>query len=98
MYYQQGKDRGQVFMTSLEEDLSAFGVMVDSDSWARIVDLLVDALPITELGFTHSKLNKEGNLPYHPADLFKLLLYGYRHGIRSANQLSKACTISVEVM
>ena len=78
-------------MTSLEG-------MVDSDSWARIVDLFVDALPIAELGFTHSKLNKEGNLPYHPSDLFKLLLYGYRHGIRSANQLSNACTINVEVM
>jgi transposase len=25
-------------------------------------------------------------------------LYGYRHGIRSANQLAKACTINVEVM
>ena len=51
---------------------------IDADSWARIVDLFVDALPITELGFTYSKLNREGNLPYHPADLFKLLLYGYR--------------------
>jgi transposase len=91
MHYQRGKDRGQVFMTSLEE-------MVDPESWARIVDLFVDALPVTELGFAHSKLNKEGNLPYHPADLFKLLLYGYRHGIRSANQLAKACTINVEVM
>jgi hypothetical protein len=39
MHYQRGKDRGQVFMTSLEE-------MVDPESWARIVDLFVDALPI----------------------------------------------------
>ncbi|MBR9916066.1 MAG: transposase, partial [Algicola sp.] len=91
MHYQRGKDRGQVFITSLEE-------MVDPESWARIVDLFVDALPITELGFTHSKLNKEGNLPYHPSDLFKLLLYGYRNGIRSAAKLATACTINVEVM
>jgi transposase len=60
--------------------------------------LFVDALPIEELGFSNSKLNKEGNLPYHPSDLFKLLLYGYRNGIRSAEKLSKACMINVEVM
>lgn len=78
-------------MTSLEE-------MVKPDSWARVVDLFVDALPITELGFTHSNLNKEGNLPYHPSDLFKLLLYGYRNSIRSANKLAEACTINMEVM
>lgn len=78
-------------MTSLSQ-------MVEPDSWARVVDFFVDALPITELGFTHSNLNKEGNLPYHPSDLFKLLLYGYRHGIRSANKLADACKINVEVM
>ncbi|MBR9920500.1 MAG: hypothetical protein GYB31_06645 [Bacteroidetes bacterium] len=65
-------------MTSLEE----MGLL----RYARIVD----ARPIVDLGFTHSKLNKEGDLLYHPADLFKLLLYSYRHGIQSANQLSKA--------
>jgi transposase len=91
MHYQRGKDRDQVFMTSMDQ-------MVDPDSWARIVDLFVDALPIAELGFTNVQLNKEGNLPYHPADLFKLLLYGYRHGIRSAAKLAKACRINVEVI
>ncbi len=57
MHYQRGKDRDQVFMTSLSQ-------MVEQDSWARVVDFFVAALPITELGFTHSNLNKEGNLPY----------------------------------
>ncbi len=91
MHYKKGKNRDQIFMTSL-------GQLVEKDSWARIVDLFVDALPVNELGFSNSKLNKEGNLPYHPSDLFKLLLYGYRNGIRSANKLSKSCTINVEVM
>lgn len=91
MHYQQGKNREQVFMTSLSS-------MVVFDSWARLVDVFVDALPIEEMGFQHSTLNKEGNLPYHPGDLFKLLLYGYRHGIRSANKLHEATLINVEVM
>ncbi|MCB0621343.1 MAG: IS1182 family transposase [Saprospiraceae bacterium] len=91
MHHQRGKDRQQLFLTSLDQ-------MVEKDSWARLVDLFVDALPIHEMGFTHTRLNKEGNLPYHPADLFKLLLYGYRHAIRSANKLADACKINVEVM
>jgi len=91
MHYQQGSDREQVFMTSLDQ-------LVTDDSFARIVDLFVDAMPIEELGFKHARLNKEGNTPYHPGDMFKLLLYGYRNGIRSSNKLAKACKINLEVM
>ncbi|NNC67399.1 MAG: IS1182 family transposase [Gammaproteobacteria bacterium] len=91
MHYQKGNDREQVFMTSLDQ-------MVSEDSFARIIDLFVDAMPIKELGFKHASLKKEGNTPYHPGDMFKLLLYGYRHGFRSSNKLSKACRINVEVM
>ena len=91
MHYQQGNDREQVFMTSMDQ-------LVANDSFARIVDLFVDAMPIEELGFKHAKLNKEGNSPYHPSDMFKLLLYGYRNGVRSSNKLAKACKINVEVI
>ena len=77
MHYQKGKNRDQVFMTSLDE-------MVDADSWAGVVDFFVDAMPIRELGFRNRNLNQEGNIPYHPSDLFKLLLYGYRNGIRDS--------------
>jgi transposase len=51
---------------------------VRKDAFVRIIDLFVDAMPISELGFIHTELNKEGNEPYHPRELFKLLLYGYR--------------------
>jgi len=91
MHHQQGKDREQVFMTSLDQ-------LVAEDSFARIIDLFVDAMPIEELGFKHTKLNKEGNIPYHPRDMFKLLLYAYRNGFRSAPKIAKACFINVEVM
>jgi len=91
MDFRRGKDRYQIYMTSMDQ-------LVDSDSWARVVDFFVDAFPLEEFGFQHSRLNKEGNLPYHPSDLFKLLLYGYRHGIRSSAKLAKACKINVEVV
>ena len=80
-----------MFVTSMEE-------MVTADSWARIVDLFVDAMPLEDFGFKNMELNKEGNLPYHPGDLFKLVLYGYRKRIRSSLKLSEACKINVEVI
>ena len=51
MHYQQGSDRDQVFMTSLDQ-------MVDEDSFARIIDLFVDAMPIEDLGFKHASLKR----------------------------------------
>ena len=91
MNYKLGKDRNQLFLTSLEG-------MVSQESWARVVDAFVGALPIEEMGFTHSTLNRQGNEPYHPGDLFKLLLYGYRYGIRSAVKLEHGCHTNVELM
>lgn len=91
MHYQEGQDRNQMFVTSLEE-------MVSPDSWARIVDLFVSAMPLEDFGFANMELNREGNIPYHPGDLFKLFLYGYRKRIRSSLKLSEACKINVEVM
>ena len=52
MHYQQGSDRDQVFMTSLDQ-------MVSEDSFARIIDLFADAMPIKELGFKHASLKRE---------------------------------------
>jgi transposase len=77
-------------MVALEE-------MVKPDSWARVVDMVVDTLPMEEYGFKHSQLKREGNLPYHPSDMLKLYLYGYRHGYRSANQLARQCEVNIEV-
>lgn len=91
MQYKKGDDRTQVFMSSLEE-------MVEPDSFARVIDLFVAAFPLEELGFKHSRLNSEGNEPYHPADLLKLLIYGQRHGIRSANKLHASTKVNIEVM
>ena len=52
MHNQQGQNRDQIMMISLDQ-------MVADDSFARIIDLFVDAMPIEELGFEHVKLNKE---------------------------------------
>ena len=41
-----------MFIASLEE-------LVPRDSWARIVDLFVDAMPMKDFGFENMELNKE---------------------------------------
>jgi len=83
-------DRLQITMMDLES-------MVHQDSYARLVDLFVDALPLEELGFSHAKHELTGRPPYHPSVLLKLYMYGYRHGIRSSNKLHQACLVNVEV-
>ena len=83
-------DRNQMSMIALEE-------MVAENSFARLVDLFVEALPFDQLGFTNSALEKEGRPPYHPKVLLKLYMYAYRHGLRSSNKLHQACCVNVEL-
>lgn len=72
---------------------SCFGI----DSWARIVDMFVDILPIKKLGFKDI-LNTEGRPPYRSADMLKLYLYGYKNKLRSSRQLEHACKVNLEVI
>jgi transposase len=75
----------------------AFDDHVAVDSWARVVDLFVDILPLEELGFKE-ELAKEGRPPYSSSDLLKLFLYGYKSHLRSSRRLAHACKDSLEVI
>jgi len=90
MDFQQGFDRNQLLMID-------FNSMVCADSWARIVDLFVEILPIDDLCFNNI-LQKQGRPPYQASDLLKLYLYGYKNKIRSSRKLAKACTTNIEVI
>ena len=89
-HLEQEIDRRQLSMIDLDS-------MVAQDSYARLVDLFVDALPLEELGFAQVQHEATGRSPYHPAILLKLYMYGYRHGLRSSNKLHQACLVNVEV-
>ncbi len=90
MDYQKKQDRQQSEIFCLEQQIS-------SDSFARIVDAFVDSIELKRFNFKHSRLKQEGRPPYDPADLLKLYLYGYRHGIRSSRKLAQACINNIEV-
>ena len=85
-----GFDRDQLVMMDFESCLGP-------DSWARIVDMFVDILPMGELGF-RDVLNNEGRPPYRSSDMLKLYLYGYRNKLRSSRQLEHACRVNLEVI
>lgn len=90
MDFIQGFNRNQLQMLS-------FDAFVKPDSWARVVDLFVDVLPINALGFKEELAN-EGRPPYAPADLLKLFLYGYKSQLRSSRKLAHACEVNMEVI
>lgn len=90
MDFIQGFDRNQLIMMDFEAN-------VDHDSWARVVDWFVDALPVSELGF-NDILQTEGRPPYRASDLMKLFMYGYKKDLRTSRKLEAACKINIEVI
>lgn len=89
-HVEQEVDRHQMTIMDLES-------LVSQNSYARLVDVFVDALPMEELGFSQAEHHDTGRPPYHPSVLLKLYMYGYRHGLRSSHKLHQACSVNVEL-
>ena len=90
MNYQQGKSREQMSMMALESEISA-------DNPVRVIDLFVDQLDLSKLGFNKTSFKSEGRPPYHAADMLKLYYYGYLNRIRSSRKLEAECKRNIEV-
>lgn len=90
MDFINGFDRNQLLMMDFESAVS-------HDSWARVVDLFVEMLPLEELGF-NEVLNQQGRPPYRSSDLLKLFIYGYKSQLRSSRKLEHACKVNIEVI
>lgn len=90
MDFIKGFDRNQLVMMDFESNVAY-------DSWARVVDWFVDALPIKELGF-NDVLQAEGRPPYKASDLLKLFMYGYKKELRTSRKLEAACKLNIEVI
>lgn len=90
MDFVNGFNRDQLIMMDFEANVA-------SDSWARVVDWFVDALPMDGLGF-NDVLNFEGRPPYCSSDMLKLFMYGYKKKLRSSYHLEEACRVNLEVI
>jgi len=92
MKYITGSDRTQtsVFPVSLDEAIGETNIV-------RIIDLFVDSLDIAKMGFRVNHI-EEGRPAYHPKDLLKIFIYGYKNGIRSSRALERECKRNIEMM
>src|SRR6266702_4970133 len=89
----EGEDRTQV--TLLPECLDDF---VGEDNPVRVIDVFIDELDLTGLGFDGVAPADTGRPAYHPAVLLKLYVYGYLNRLQSSRRLERETQRNVELM
>src|SRR5689334_25199085 len=89
----EGLDRDQstLFPECLEN-------WINKDNPVRVIDALVDALNLAELGFEGVEPEATGRPSYHPAVLLKLHIYGYLNRVQSSRRLEREAGRNLEVM
>lgn len=90
MSYKQGIAREQMSMFSLD-------CVITNNNAVRLIDLFVEQLDLSVLGFTKTTVKKEGCPPYNAKDMLKLYYYGYLNRIRSSRKLEAECTRNIEL-
>lgn len=90
MSFKQGIPREQNIMTSPES-------YIGDDSPVRVIDMFVEMLDLSELGFTKISFRKEGRPPFEAKALLKLYYYGYINRIRSSRKLEAECLRNIEL-
>ena len=91
--YVEGLDRRQTFL--LPESLDDY---VDENNPARVIDVFIEELDLTALGFGRAVPAETGRPGYHPAVLLKLYLYGYLNRIPSSRRLEREAQRNLEVV
>ncbi|GHG60556.1 hypothetical protein GCM10010919_04110 [Alishewanella longhuensis] len=89
----KGSGRHQV--TLFPEALDDF---VTENNPVRVIDIFVDGLQLTSLGFENVNPKQTGRPGYHPATMLKLYIYGYLNRIQSSRRLEKEAHRNVELM
>ena len=89
----EGTDRGQstLFPECLED-------WIDENNPVQVIDVFVDELDLTELGFDGITPEATGRPSYHPLVLLKLYIYGYLNRVQSSRRLEREAGRNVEVM
>jgi transposase len=89
----EGEDRTQV--TLLPACLEDY---VEAENPVRVVEVFVDGLDLSALGFIGVDPAATGRPAYHPAVLLKLYIYGYLNRIQSSRRLEREAQRNVELM
>ena len=88
----EGDDRNQA--TLFPERLDDY---VAEDSPVRVIDVFIDDLDISGLGF-RTEANDTGRPAYHPTTMLKIYVYGYLNRVQSSRRLEHEAQRNVELM
>jgi transposase len=88
----KGQDRSQG--TLFPERLDDY---VEEDSSVRVIDVFIDDLDISGLGF-RTELAATGRPRYHPKTMLKLYVYGYLNRVQSSRRLEVEAQRNIELM
>ena len=89
----EGEDRSQSSL--LPELLDDY---VTEDNPVRVVDVFVDNLDLTTLGFERVVAQATGRPGYHPSTLLKIYIYGYLNRVQSSRRLEREAQRNIELM
>lgn len=93
MGYIEGEDRKQTVL--FPEVLDDY---IREENPVRFIDVFVEGLNLSELGFLKAIPKETGRPPYDPGDLLRLYVYGYLNRTRSSRQLEREAGRNVELM
>lgn len=88
----EGESRTQT--TLFPESLDDY---INEDNAVRVVDVFIDDLDISGLGF-RTQANNTGRPAYHPTSMLKLYVYGYLNRVQSSRRLEREAQRNVELM
>ena len=89
----EGEDRTQV--TLLPECLDDY---VGEDNPVRVIDVFINELDLSGLGFEGMAPAVTGRPAYHPAVLLKIYLYGYLNRLQSSRRLERETQRNLELI
>src|SRR6202162_2489701 len=89
----EGEDRSQ--STLFPEHLDDY---IAEDNPVRVIDVFVDELDLTALGFEGMQPEGTGRPGYRPASLLKIYIYGYLNRIQSSRSLERETQRNVELI
>lgn len=70
---------------------------VEEDSVVRVIDVFIDRLDISGLGFK-AEASDTGRPGYHPKTMLKIYVYGYLNQVHSSRRLEREAQRNVELM
>jgi transposase len=71
---------------------------IGEDNPVRAIDVFVEELDLSDLGFVGVDPEATGRPSYHPSVLLKLYIYGYLNRVQSSRRLEREAGRNVEVM